>query len=139
MAALFVSAFLVLAAELCENVVQLVVNVLVPQKQVFLVLREESVLRNVYPALVDNDLAGRDRFWQQFLGRFLVLDPEECQALLFQANDDLMNNVMGVVKHLVVSTPVQLEVSSRRVLEIGDEMVNQVVNVQHSCSLLTNQ
>jgi hypothetical protein len=42
---------------------------------------------------------------------------------------------MIVVKDLIIRTPVELQVTARRVLEIANEVVNQVVDIQHSSTL----
>ena len=78
MAALFISAFLMFAAKLCKNVLQLMVNMLIPQLKVFLVFWQESVLRNIDPTFVDNNFACRHSFRHNFLRHFFVFNSQEC-------------------------------------------------------------
>jgi hypothetical protein len=78
MAALFISALLMLAAKLCENIFQLMMNMFIPQLKVFLVFWQESVLGNIDPAFVDNNLACRHSFRQNFLRHFFVFNSQEC-------------------------------------------------------------
>ena len=42
---------------------------------------------------------------------------------------------MVLVKDLIIRAPVELQVTARRVLEIVNEVVNQVVDIQHSSTL----
>jgi len=42
---------------------------------------------------------------------------------------------MVVVKDLIIRAPVELQVTAQRVLEIVNEVVNQVVDIQHSSTL----
>ena len=63
MATLFISAFFMLTTELSKDIFQLMMHMLVPQQQVLLIFRRESVFRNIDSAFVNHNFAGRHSIW----------------------------------------------------------------------------
>ena len=78
---------------------------------------------------MDNDIACVYGVRKHFLG-WLGFNTQEGKTLLWQADDDHVNNVMPVFKVLLISAPVELQFTSLRVVNVSDEVVDQVIDVQ---------